>query len=113
MRSAVSFPVPISDRAGRAIAWLERHAPGRYMGWCVDADGMFAVDILRPGSDQCDRYRGETLEDALAKARAAIRSALGATVKLRRLAPARLLGFVRLGEPVPFAIERALAELDP
>jgi hypothetical protein len=113
MRSAISCPVPVSDRALRAITWLERTVGSRYQGWCIDADGLFAVDILRPGSDQCDRYRGETLEEALAKARAAIRERLGAGTWLDRPAPTRLLGFVRLGEPVPFAIERALAELDP
>jgi hypothetical protein len=112
MRSAVSFPVPISDRAGRAIAWLEKHAAGRYQGWCIDRDGLFAVDILRPGSDVCDRYRGETLEEALSKARAALRERLGAGTWLDRPAPAWLRGVARRGEPAAFAIARALTEVD-
>ncbi len=108
-----AFSVPVSERAERAIAWLERHVDGQYQGWCIDGSGMFAVDLLT--GDEADRYLGETLEKALEKAHAAVCRAAAATaaVRLQRPSPARIVTIARGGEPAAFALARVLEAVDP
>jgi hypothetical protein len=111
-----AFPVPITERAERAIAWLERQVGLRYQGWAIDANGAFAVDVLKPGSTtELERFSGETLEKALDEARARVseRARDAAAVRLRRPSPALLVTIARRGEPAAFAIARALETVDP
>lgn len=110
------FPVPISERAERGIRWLEKHAPGRFQGWCLDAEGVFAVDLLKPGGEAgCFRFLGDSLEDALKRAVDSVRGAAGAAAAIRfnRPAPGRVVAVARSGEPAAFALARALEVLDP
>jgi hypothetical protein len=106
------FPVPISERAERGVRWLEQHARGRYQGWCIDADGVFAVDISNLHEPGVRRFLGDSLEDALARAAVAVREEASGEIRLRGAAPARLVAVARRGEPAAFALARALEAMD-
>lgn len=63
-RPAPGLGLPLSDLHLRRIEQLEEVAgPGRYQGWGREGDvGAFCVDVAE------ERYRGETLHEALGAA---------------------------------------------